>query len=260
MIVGQVGGGLGSSPTTTASPSHVQRSRLPDLVYRFWRHPAGYPMHGPTSGCFRHASGPGAARAVHGHGSGRDCARINHLDPTHLAANLKPGTYLLESGTHPSIQVPMGLIGMLVVTTAPAGTTAGTAYPAVTATAKTAAIPAVSYNAEVPLEFSEIDPVQNKEVDLAVRTAGFSETTVWSGLPTEPAGYAGLRLPGVKHVSPCYPPAVNYTPFYYLINGQAFDKTNPGRSLFAATAGQYAQLASPVTTGIPPPAPFWCAW
>ena len=33
---------------------------------------------------------------------------------------LKPGTYLLESGTHPSIQVPMGLIGMLVVTTAPA--------------------------------------------------------------------------------------------------------------------------------------------
>ena len=29
---------------------------------------------------------------------------------------LKPGTYLLESGTHPSIQVPMGLYGILVVT------------------------------------------------------------------------------------------------------------------------------------------------
>ncbi len=32
--------------------------------------------------------------------------------------NLRPGTYLLESGTHPSIQVPMGLYGMLVVTNA----------------------------------------------------------------------------------------------------------------------------------------------
>src|SRR5207253_7835470 len=61
--------------------------------------------------------------------------------------NLRPGTYLLESGTHPSIQVPMGLYGILVVTAAPAGTTAGTAYPAV------GTAPAVTYNAEVPLEF-----------------------------------------------------------------------------------------------------------
>jgi len=34
-------------------------------------------------------------------------------------AALKPGTYLIESGTHPSIQGPMGLYGILVVTTAP---------------------------------------------------------------------------------------------------------------------------------------------
>ena len=31
----------------------------------------------------------------------------------------QPGTYLIESGTHPSIQGPMGLYGILVVTTAP---------------------------------------------------------------------------------------------------------------------------------------------
>jgi FtsP/CotA-like multicopper oxidase with cupredoxin domain len=55
------------------------------------------------------------------------------------AASLRPGTYLIESGTHPSIQRPMGLYGMLVVTTAPSGTTAGTAYPAVGST------PAVTY-------------------------------------------------------------------------------------------------------------------
>jgi len=35
----------------------------------------------------------------------------------------------------------------------------------------------------------------------------------------------------------CYPPAVNYTPFYYLINGVGFNKTSPGLSLFPATSG-----------------------
>src|SRR5207302_1588086 len=54
-------------------------------------------------------------------------------------SNLNPGTYLLESGTHPSIQGPMGLFGILVVTTAPAVGVAGTAYPG------------VAYDAEVAL-------------------------------------------------------------------------------------------------------------
>ena len=117
----------------------------------------------------------------------------------------------------------------------------------------------MQYNAEVPLEFSEIDPVQNKAVDLAVRTAGFSETRVWSGLPTDPQGQPRLRQPGVSAlIITCYPPAVNYTPFYFLINGLAFDKTNPAPSLFAATAG-VSRHDSPVTTGIHA-APFWCAW
>src|SRR5580704_12929072 len=167
-------------------------------------------------------------------------------------ANLKPGTYLLESGSHPSIQVPMGLIGVLVVTTPPSGTTAGTAYPAVAATTKTAAIPAVTYTAEVPLEFSEIDPVQNKAVDLAVRTPAFSETRVWTGLPTDSnTGLPGCGNPGSgAYYHTCYPPAVNYTPFYFLINGLAFDKANATPSLFAATAGVSGTPPAPVTSGI----------
>jgi hypothetical protein len=44
----------------------------------------------------------------------------------------------------------------------------------------------VTYNAEVPLEFSEIDPVQNNGVNLAVNTVGFSETQVWSAAATGP--------------------------------------------------------------------------
>src|SRR5438309_339874 len=83
----------------------------------------------------------------------------------------RPGTYLLESGTHPSIQGPMGLYGMVVVTTAP-GATAGTAYPAV------GSIPAVTYNAEANLLFSEIDSVQNAAVNGAVNSPGFKEMTM----------------------------------------------------------------------------------
>src|SRR5580704_4553656 len=145
-------------------------------------------------------------------------------------AALKPGTYLLESGTHPSIQVPMGLIGMLVVTDAPgspaaAGLTTGCAYGYTAATTGTTTTPAscqVPYGAEVPLEFSEIDPVLNKNVNIAVNSVGFSETRVWSGMP----GQCGNPSSPVGVVNTCYPPVVNYTPFYYLINGLAFDKNN----------------------------------
>ncbi len=75
----------------------------------------------------------------------------------------------------------MGLYGILVVTTAPGtGTTAGTAYPGVT------------YNAEVPLLLSEIDPVQNNAVNTAVNTAGFSETRCG------PASQAAAAIPASR--------------------------------------------------------------
>jgi len=51
---------------------------------------------------------------------------------TYTFTNLLPGTYLIESGSYPSIQGPMGLYGVLVVTTAPTTTAAGTAYPSPT--------------------------------------------------------------------------------------------------------------------------------
>ena len=54
---------------------------------------------------------------------------------------------------------------------------------------------AVTYNAEVPLLLSEIDPVQNNAVNTAVNTPGFSETMVWSG----PAGR--LRQSGFADLS-----------------------------------------------------------
>jgi len=243
VIVGQVGGGLGNlaQRTTTASPDHSNVQGCGTWFIAASNTPPGTPCTTQNPG----ASGIPPVQS----------ARVQSFSTeaavgTPVALNwpaLRPGTYLLESGTHPSIQVPMGLIGMLVVTTPPSGATAGTAYPGVAGTTTTA-IPAVQYNAEIPLEFSEIDPVQNKAVNTAVNTAGFSETMVWSGM----AGQCGNPNSPVGVVNTCYPPAVNYTPFYYLIDGLAFNKTNAAFSLFKATAGVTATTPPvPVTTGIP---------
>jgi len=233
VIVGQLGGGLGdvTQRTTTISPTHnVQDTTWPIA-----------------------AAGPQNVPPPQGNRVQSFATPVKTGTPAALSwTALRPGTYLFESGTHPSIQGPMGLYGILVVTTAPAGTTAGCAYPG--AIAGTCA---VNYNSEIPLLLSEIDPVQNNAVNTAVNTGGFSETTVWSGQPggcgnllnaDGTSNVAGAATAGPTPFGTCYPPAVNYTPFYYLINGVAFNKTNAAASLFAATAG--AGTTGPVTTGI----------
>ena len=241
VIVGQVGGGLGNvlQRTTTPSPSHANAQACPSWFIA--ANPPGTACTTPTTGGPTTNTPPVQANRVQSFATEVVAGATTATALTWSA--LKPGTYLLESGTHPSIQVPMGLIGVLVVTTAPSAATVGvgTAYPGVTGTTATT-VPPVTYNAELPLEFSEIDPVQNAAVNTAVNTAGFSETRVWSGLPTDPQGNPGCGNPASATTTPatyntCYPPAVNYTPFYYLINGVAFNKTTPTASLFAATAG-----------------------
>jgi len=262
VIVGQVGGGLGNAAlrTTTVSPSHSTAQECP--TWFIAANPPGTPCTAPTPNVTTNtpptqanrvqsfsteveavAAGTAATCSAVTTGTANGCATLTW-------SNLKPGTYLLESGTHPSIQVPMGLIGVLVVTTAPtSATTAGTAYPGAAATATNAAIPAVMYNAEIPLEFSEIDPVQNTAVAAAVATSGFNEANVWSGLfggcgnPLNANGTSnavGATTVGPTPFGTCYPPAVNYTPFYYLINGVAFNKNKAAGSLFAATPGTTA--------------------
>ena len=221
VIVGQLGGGLGdiTQRTTTAPTDHTNAQ------------PSTWPIAGTT---------PGTAPLVGVGTPPPQGPRVQSFS-TEVAAgatvaltwnNLRPGTYLIESGTHPSIQGPMGLYGVLVVTTAPSGSTAGTAYPG------------VSYNAEVAVLMSEIDPVQNVAVQTAVNTAGFSETMVWSGLP------GGCGNPTSTSYNKCYPPAVNYTPLYYLINGVAFDKTHGANSLFlTAPAGLAADGSGTAVSG-----------
>ena len=201
VIVGQLGGGLGGTPTRTPSPAHA--TQVPT-----------WPIAGdPTDPSTPTFTPPTQNDRVQSFGTEVAAGTTTALGWTAL----NPGTYLIESGTHPSIQGPMGLYGVLVVTTAPSGGTAGTAYPG------------VSYNADVPLVLSEIDPVQNAAVNVAVGTSGFTETAVWSGQPN------GCGNPTSATYHTCYPPAVNYDPRYYLVNGVSLDRTaaNLSNSLFA---------------------------
>jgi len=174
VIVGQLGGGLGNTATSTLSPDHTNaQSNVTWPIANIGGGSGTPPIQGTRVQSFSMevaASGTTAAA--------NQCA--SPCSVTWTAP--RPGTYLIESGTHPSIQGPMGLYGMLVVTTAPTVAGPGIAYPATTFTG-VAPTAAVTYNAEVPLLLSEIDPVQNAAVAKAVTLPGFLETTVWSGLP-----------------------------------------------------------------------------
>ncbi len=72
---------------------------------------------------------------------------------TYSWSNLKPGTYIYQSGTHPALQAPMGLYGAVIHDAA-----SGTAYndnPNIDA----------SYDKEIVLFYSEIDPALHQAVN-----------------------------------------------------------------------------------------------
>jgi FtsP/CotA-like multicopper oxidase with cupredoxin domain len=203
VIVGQLGGGLGTPGGFTAAPDHTLSQQV------------NWPIAAPGQANQAPSQGP----RVQSFGTEVPFSATAAVPLTW--SSLKPGTYLIESGTHPSIQGPMGLFGILVVTTPPATGARGIAYPT----------PLVNYDAEVSLLFSEIDPLQNSAVQAAVTTPGFKEDMVWSGQPN------GCGNPSSSTYHQCYPPTVNYTPLYYLINGVAFDKTHASNSVFAPLPG-----------------------
>jgi hypothetical protein len=303
VIVGQLGGGLGTSAKYVDSPVHANQS----VTWSTVGSSAGAQFVPPPQGQRVQSFATEVAATP----------ATTAQTPTSLTWKApRAGTYLIESGTHPSIQGPMGLYGILVVTSAPTAT-------AGTETAAGLAYPGVPYDADVPMLLSEIDPVQNNAVNKAVNTVGFSETAVItlkdsvssialaldaSGNPIAGAGYSvgdpvvftggggqgavasvssvdsstgaitGFTVtnPGQGYTSvpgaavtsagggkganitavlslagdlcgdgtaACYPPAVNFTPLYYAINGAAFNKTNASASLFPVTPATLAPAA-----------------
>src|SRR5215475_8282729 len=92
-IVGQLGGGLGTPQGMTAAPDH---SMSQVVTWPAADDPAVQVGQPPAQGPRRRSFGTEVAVGA-----------IGSL--TWSSTNLKPGTYLLESGSHPSIQGPMGL-------------------------------------------------------------------------------------------------------------------------------------------------------
>ncbi|MGA3806977.1 Ig-like domain-containing protein [Ralstonia nicotianae] len=208
-VMNQVGGGLGTTATSVASPVHAPQTATT------------WPIVVGASG----VAGTGAPPPVVFQPP-QQLPRVQSFttEVAHGASatltwqNLRPGTYLIESGTHPSIQGPMGLYGVLVVRTPANGAVRAQAYPN------------ISYDADVPLVLGEIDPALNREIALDVVTPSFSETKPWSGQPNQ------CGNPASATYRTCYPPVVNYDPRYYLINGVAFDRSNPARSQFSVSS------------------------
>src|SRR6516162_846942 len=223
VIVGLAGGSLGAPVREGAPRTHDPQTEVT------WTTNIGGSFTPPSQGARVRSFAPEAAP--------------NTGTQSYTWNNPKPGTYLIETGTYPSIQGPMGLYGVVVVTTAPvvtgtALTTAGTAYPGVT------------YDADVALLLSEIDPAQNGAVEKFVEAvAGCSTTTPGTGIcsGTIDATHAtakwtsacGTQGPAATQ-NTCYPAAVNYTPLYYLVNGISFSKDT-----LSASAIQVPAAASP---------------
>lgn len=84
------------------------------------------------------------------------------LDVVYEYTNVKPGTYLYQSGTHPQIQVQMGLYGIVRKNAPPPLTPGQNAYPNVT------------YDNDIALLLSEVDPA----VHAAVAAGTFTGSTI----------------------------------------------------------------------------------
>lgn len=133
-------------------------------------------------------------------------AAAGNGEQTYTWTSLRPGTYLYHSGTHPQVQVQMGLYGAVLHD---AGT--GLAYAG------------VPYDHEATLLFSEIDPVLHAAVD---------EGRYGQPVPDPlPAGLTAADYPSST---------VNYSPSYFLINGAPHSATST--SVPAGNVGQTTLL------------------
>jgi FtsP/CotA-like multicopper oxidase with cupredoxin domain len=144
---------------------------------------------------------------------------------TYCWANLKPGTFLYQSGTHPALQVQMGLYGALVVSGAAGSCGAGTRC----------AYPNVAFDREVVAVFSEIDP----RVHAKVADSSYGDANAADPMTS----------------------TIFYEPQYFFVDGEASDGTNPPvayRSKANVVAGAATQriLLRLVNAGIEAHAPL----
>src|SRR5256885_16396139 len=99
VIVGQLGGGLGTGATLTPSPDHSNAQPLT------WPIAGDAPGGGLSGAGTPPTQGPRVQSFSTEVPAGATAVSLTWTAP-------RPGTYLMESGTHPSIQGPMGLYGI----------------------------------------------------------------------------------------------------------------------------------------------------
>jgi FtsP/CotA-like multicopper oxidase with cupredoxin domain len=146
---------------------------------------------------------------------------------TYSFSGLKAGTYLYQSASYPSIQVPMGLYGAVIV-----HQDIAQAYPG-TAVAQ-----------ESLLLFSEVDPIQNNRVD-TYAGAGYADGTL-SERCVSLDDYNVSMTPGM----PC---TIDYSPMYFFINGQGTAELpagNPGTEAMLRFANAGLHSHTPAIVGV----------
>jgi FtsP/CotA-like multicopper oxidase with cupredoxin domain len=182
-----------------------------------------------TTGCPNNAN---AAVPVEVSGGGRIRSFTSEVaynaKGTYCWSNVKAGTYLVQSGTHPAVQVQMGLSGALVVS-APAGTCGA---------GPRCAYPGIAYDREVVAVYSEIDPAVHAKV--ADRSYGDPVKSLTNPEPMTST--------------------IFYEPQYFFVDGEAFNGTTaaPFHSKAVVTAGNANQriLLRLINAGIEMHAPL----
>lgn len=120
---------------------------------------------------------------------------------TYTFANLRPGSYLLQSGTHPQVQVQMGLFAAFRQDAQPVDTGARRLYIAAATDAN------ASFDVDAAVLLSEIDPAQHALIASTLGTDG--QQAQWK---------AGANS------------TLNYAPRFFLINGKVFSGGNVSAS------------------------------
>lgn len=115
---------------------------------------------------------------------------------TYTFVNLRPGSFLLQSGTHPQAQVQMGLVALLKQDAPPLDLTARRLYGAVGSDAN------ASFDVDATALLSEVDVAQHNRIQATLGTDG--QQAQWKS--------GGSTL--------------DYAPRHFLINGRPFDGSN----------------------------------
>lgn len=116
---------------------------------------------------------------------------------TYTFDNLRPGTFLLQSGTHPQVQVQMGLSALIKEDAPPVDVGSRRLYAAAASDTN------ANFDVDVGVLLSEIDPAQHALIAATLGTDGNQAQWKAGGNST-----------------------LNYAPRFFLVNGRVFEGSN----------------------------------